>query len=138
MSEPHNVVRSAAVTALKLLLPSVPRQLENVTPTKSTGLWISLFTLPTDTTAATLGSAGENEHTGILQIDINVPLNTGEKELFEKVEILRGAFDVGRHLTSSGLTIIFGSYSLSSGRNVDSWFRRSLSLAYRTRTTRTY
>jgi hypothetical protein len=133
-------VRSALVEAYKFALndPAVPpTEWENVAfDPKGLTLWTSFIFMPTQPFAVTLGDNGEDEMRGFIQIDINVPNNTGEKPLFDVLSKLQDFFTAGRALAYNSGTATIISCGVSPGRKVDSWFRRSVSVYFYARTSR--
>lgn len=124
---------------LTAVLPAVlPTEYENTKFTVPDGcaLWTSVKQLPTGDDPVTLGSGGENEVTGIFQIDVNVPLDTGEKQLQETLDILRSFFTPGKVLTYNGVTVTVKRFNKSPARQIAGWHRRSASVYYYNRTPR--
>lgn len=93
-------------------------------------LWIRTTNLPAGDDPVTLGTNGENELTGIFQLDANVPLNSGEKRLQETLDIFRSFFTPGKSLAYNGVTVVVRGFKTSPARQVDSWHRRSASITY--------
>ena len=108
----------------------------NALATTGVALWTSFIFLPGEPTPATFGIGGEDAEYGILQVDINIPKNTGEKPLFDTVKTIQNFFTAGRIFTynSGNATVI--AAGASHGRLVDTWYRRSVSIRYHSRTTR--
>lgn len=121
---------------------SLPTEYENyndpdnpLPPTDNTA-WARLWHVPARTTAATLGSAGKDEHTGFLQIDLNYPRGTGDGAAKAKAEAILAYFKIGASFTHNSQAVLVSSNGRSQGRNVDGWYRISLTIYYRARVTR--
>jgi hypothetical protein len=100
------------------------------------GLWLQLHNLRADSSPATLGDLGEDNHPGILQIDVNYPVNKGSKQDLAKADELAAYFTAGKTLTYSSQEVKVVSCSLGPGRYVGGYYRVSLSVNYYARTTR--
>ena len=98
--------------------------------------WASIFHIPNQPSVVTLGTGGLDRETGFLQIDFNIPQNTGDGALNTWADAARGEFIAGKSYTFSGQTIIILNTGIGAGRNVDSWFRKSLTINYRADLTR--
>lgn len=99
-------------------------------------LWTHFIYLPGQPVPATIGINGEDEERGLLQIDINVPAESGEKHLFSAIQTLQNFFTAGRVVSYNGSSATILSCGSSSGRLVDTWYRRSITIQYYSRTTR--
>lgn len=133
-------VRAALVQGyLAAMAPTVPpTEYENTkfeVPANAT-LWTAVHLLPASSRVATLGTGGEDEDRGLLQIDINVPNGNSEKDLIQTADKLKSYFTAGRDLSYNGVTVVIVSRVLSPGRRVDVWWRRSLTITYYTRINR--
>lgn len=92
--------------------------------------WAQLTNLRAGTDVASLGEGGADEHLGVLQIDINVPENTGTAVLLARADTLRGYFVAGRRFTNSGQNVRINGADVSAIRSVESWLRISVSVNY--------
>lgn len=92
--------------------------------------WASAFVLPNQPSVATLGDAGQDAHDGILQIDLNYPLLTGDAAVTAKADELAGFFKAGERLSHSGVQLTVTSCGRSRGREVDGWYRVSVTVAW--------
>lgn len=108
----------------------------NELETKPDGLWLQLHNMRSESAPATLGDAGEDNHPGFLQIDINYPSNKGAKEVLSKADELAAYFVAGRALLYSAQIVKVLSCSLTQGRYVGGYYRVSLTVTYYARTTR--
>lgn len=100
-------------------------------------LWASVHFVPNDPTPVSLGNQGLDRGTGFMQIDLNVPVNTGDVTLRAMENKGRAFFIVGKTFTQSGQAVRVISCGMSPGRIVDNFWRKHLTIAYRTDFTRT-
>lgn len=93
--------------------------------------WGKVFILFNDPRVATLGADGQDGHDGILQIDLNYPLLTGDAAATAKADELSNFFIAGKRLAIGGVSqLIITSCGRSHGREVDGWYRVSVSVAW--------
>lgn len=97
-------------------------------PDKAT--WYEVNFVPVDNEVATLGDVGENEAVGFLQIDVNVPMDSGEKETDEAIKALQIYFVPGRTTVYDGTAAVVTASRRSPGRVVSSSWRTSLTVDY--------
>lgn len=93
--------------------------------------WASIFIVPSMPSVVTLGTGGLDRQTGFLQIDFNVPQNTGDGAVNSWGDAARAEFIAGKSYTYGGQPVTVISAGLDAGRNVDSWFRVSFTISYR-------
>lgn len=128
-------------TALrKAFLAAVPAAVENTSfenvafdpSTKDT--WFMFSYIPNQPRVATLGDAGTDEITGIVQIDFNIKSGRG-KEGFATVEAaLRGAFTAGKRFVESGVVVrIMSCGRNGNGRVVDGFYRYAFTIGFESR-----
>lgn len=98
--------------------------------------WAAVFILPNQPRVATLGDGGMDEHTGIMQIDVNHPSGTGEFDITADADTVADYFTAGRRLVYNGQEVIVRSCGRSGGRTVDSWYRISLTVDWYAQTPR--
>lgn len=98
--------------------------------------WASAFVLPNQPSVATLGSEGQDAHDGILQIDLNYPLMTGEAAVTAKADELSDFFKAGKRLAHGGVELTVVSCGRSRGREVDGWYRVSMTVTWEARVPR--
>lgn len=92
--------------------------------------------LPSPVIVDTLGANGLDLHTGIFQIDLNVPPNTGTGALLGYADTLRSTFKAGAtavHGTQSVLILACSRSKLSQGGG---WLTISVSVSWRAYTPR--
>ena len=124
-------INAALVSAYRAVMPSLPTAFEGVAFTPATGTkWAALNNLRAGADVASLGVGGQDEHTGVLQIDVNVPEGTGTGELLADADTLRGYFIAGRSFTYQTQTVRVRRADVSQVRRVDGWLRVSVSVTY--------
>lgn len=99
-------------------------------------IWAKVSHVPNTPTVATLGRGGRDRGTGFVQIDLNVPEGTGDGALRAWENLARAAFIAGGTLTQSGQVVRIISCGIGQGRTVDNWWRRSITVVYRSDFTR--
>jgi len=101
------------------------------------GVWSSVFYRPNQPIARTIGPCGQDELSGFMQIDINVALDSGEEDLIAWERKARLFFHAGRFFTFENLAVIVTSTGMSAGRIVDTHYRKSITVAFRSHLHRT-
>ena len=71
--------------------------------------WAALFLLPDKPRPVTLGPHGEDEHRGILQVDLHYPLNSGTAGINAKYNELASWFTAGRRFIHNGTGVRQGA-----------------------------
>lgn len=94
--------------------------------------WASVFFVPNTPEPVTLGVNGDDRQTGFLQIDLSIPQGTGSGVMRAWTDASRQTFVAGKTLTESGQIVRIISAGWTAGRNVDNWYRKSLTVAFRT------
>lgn len=87
--------------------------------------WASVFNIPATTSALSLSDS--DEIAGVLQIDLNYPLNGGAGAVQAKADAIRAHFKRGTVLTG----VEVGAVSIANLGPVDGWFRIVVSVSYR-------
>ena len=107
---------------------------ENVafTPPSATA-WAKFTYVPSEPSAATLGTNGHDEVTGFVQIDLNFPDGLGDKPASDKYEAIRSLFKIGSRFTYGGYTVSVQSCGRSQGRNVDGYYRVAVTVFFNSR-----
>ena len=131
-------IEKALIAAAKAVDNTTPMghpndPLENPGP----ALWLQLHNLRVESLPATLGTQGEDNHPGILQIDINYPQNKGAGIPLQKADEIASYFTAGKRLESNGQQVIVKSTTLSPARYVGGYYRISVDVNYYSRTMRT-
>lgn len=122
-------VQTALFTSAITALGAIPTEYENMDFSPPTNAkWASLFFLPNVPVVATLGSTGQDEATGLIQIDLNYPLGTGNSAARTDFETLRAAFPAGSRHTNTGQVVMVTRTGRSAGRIVDNYYRVSVSV----------
>ena len=98
--------------------------------------WAAVFFVPADEQVETLGAGGENRHDGILQIDLNYPANDGEADMRKRIDEVRACFVAGSTLSYDTQPVRILSTSCSGGRQVDGFYRKSISIRWQAFTSR--
>ena len=93
--------------------------------------WASIFYQPITPTGRTLGQRGYDQAAGFLQIDFNIAPGKGTKILTDWEEKGRIYFHTGRFFTYSGQGVMVTSCGMSEGRHVENFYRKSLTVAFR-------
>lgn len=111
--------------------PVAQIQFENVAFTPpSDKPWAALWFIPNQRSVATLGSTGTDRVTGIFQIDLNYPLNDGDKNVSDKATAITALLKVGSRAVYSGVEVIVASCGRSPGKVVGSFFRVSVTIGF--------
>lgn len=129
----HAKVRSALATAFiggtffdadKISWPNIL-----FTP-PAAAAWAIVTFLPAQAEVATLGDAGQDELNGLLQVDLNYPMGSGEKDASDKFEAIRALFKPGASFTYSGQVVRIRSCGRTHGRVVNNFFRITASIFF--------
>lgn len=106
-------------------------------PTDGKTPWAFVYYMPNEPSVATLGDAGEDAFTGLLQVDLNYPLNQGEFDVMETAGKLSAFFKAGKALTFEEVTAkVQWCGPSGSGREVDGWWRVSVRVGWYSRISR--
>jgi len=89
-----------------------------------------LFVLWGGSDAATMGSDGTNEVTGIFQIDIMYRTGRGNGEALETVDAICAAFPSGRRLTYNDQQVIIWGAELNGPKSEGGWLRATVSINF--------
>lgn len=87
----------------------------------ASGAWAAFWWIPNEPSVATLGRDGDDDVDGIVQIDLNFPLNAGIKETNDKADAIRTRFVAGSRWSYSGQEVVVKSCGAGSG-SVDKGF----------------
>lgn len=98
--------------------------------------WLQFNWIPAGRRAVTLGDQGEDELVGIVQIDINTPQGDGDAVMENLLSLLEEEFIAGQVVIHDGQPATIESCSRLPSRNVDPFYRSSLSVNYYARVTR--
>ena len=95
--------------------------------------WAIFCFVPNTPTVVTLGNGGDYEATGFVQIDLNYQLNTGDKAAADAFNLLRDKFIAGKIFTNCGQPVRVRSCGRTQGRNVNGWYRVSITIIWSAR-----
>ena len=93
--------------------------------------WASVFYKPNTPEGRTVGQRGYDEINGFIQIDFNTAMDKGEGALLAWEEKARIFFHAGRVLSYGGQNVLVISAGMSEGRQIDNFYRKSLTVAFR-------
>lgn len=120
-----NGALSAAVQGCGLAYP-VAWEGRTFSPPSNTP-WLAVWLLPAYTDALQT----VDKHGGLLQVDINHPLNAGAPKLLQDADMLLRHFASGKRFQSGAQAVTVRQRSASGIRQVDGWLRVSVSVTYR-------
>jgi hypothetical protein len=125
-------VRSALVSAFLSggIFPAENIAFENIAFTPGKEPWCQLSFVPAPPTVATLGAEGEDRFDGFLQLDLNYPLNSGDKAASDCVDAIRKLFTAGARFTYSGQEVVIASCGRSQGRTSSGFYRVSVTAQF--------
>lgn len=98
--------------------------------------WAAVFIMTNQPSVATMGYDGQDAHDGILQIDLNYPLLTGEAAVSAKADELHDFYKAGKRFASADAEVTIASCGRSRGREVDGWYRVSMTISWFARVAR--
>ena len=126
------------INAVRDSVAEVPATLPNypLTDYPETGVWVAIHNIPVSSLPVTIGPHGEDEHIGIIQVDINQRKGSGSGDIFDIVDRIAGIFTNGTHVHYTGGLCRVKSSSLTPAREFGGWYRVSLSITYYSRTSR--
>lgn len=116
-------------------LPTAEENVPFVKPTNGSP-WAQATIICNQPSVASLGAAGTDAHDGILQLDLNYKLGTGEAAVTAKADQLAGFFKAGERLSYQSIELTVLSCGRSRGREVDNWYRVSVTVAWSARVPR--
>lgn len=94
-------------------------------------LWYAFHFLPNSPEVATLGSGGQDNFTGIVQVDINLPKDKGKSGLAQIMTALRLGFTAGTRSIHDSANVIIKSCGRSgNGSPFESWFRYHVTIQW--------
>jgi Bacteriophage related domain of unknown function len=97
--------------------------------------WFRFFFMPVEERIRTLGQAGYDEANGLVQIDVNYPVNTGEGKARKTIEELRACFRPGV-IAYEGQSVTILSRSRAHGREQDGFYCIPFTIRWRAQLTR--
>tara|TARA_A200000159_G_scaffold162979_1_gene188068 strand:- start:22338 stop:22787 length:450 start_codon:yes stop_codon:yes gene_type:complete len=94
-------------------------------------IWSSFKYTPNQPIARTIGNGGFDDLTGFIQIDFNIPTNSGDYVLREWEDKGREFFTSGTRFENGGHSVLVTSAGMSQGRVVENYFRKSLTVGFK-------
>ena len=98
--------------------------------------WIQVFLFTNQPFVGSLGPEGEDEISGILQLDVYVPLGEGTGRLTSLFDSIRSGFKAGTQLTYSGQWALILSCGMRSPMKEDGFYRGTVTIEWETRISR--
>jgi hypothetical protein len=98
--------------------------------------WARVTIIPNQPEIVTLGATGEDEHTGVMQIDLFYPQDKGDGDILAMADSIREVFKGGARLVNEGQMVIINSCGRGAGRNENGWFRMIITINWWARTQR--
>jgi hypothetical protein len=96
--------------------------------------WFGFHFLPNVPEVATLGLDGEDEITGLVQIDININAGRGKEGIEDDLFALRSVFAAGTRIKRDFLNVrIKNCGRIGAGNLVDGFYRYSVSISFEAR-----
>lgn len=92
--------------------------------------WSALFFIPAAAEADTQGTQGSDRWDGIVQIDLNYPLDTGESSILAKADAIIQQFKAGTKLLYSGQAVTLKASGRNQGSIVNSQYRISITAGW--------
>lgn len=132
-------INAALVQGLAAAALGIPTAAEGKDFTDKPGTnlpWAAWFNLPASTDVASNGVGGNDETTGIFQVDLNYPLNDGTANILNAVQKLRDYFVAGRRLVYQGQCVKVERVTRNNLRPVDGWQQINVSIYYIAQTVR--
>jgi hypothetical protein len=140
MATSHEDIDKALMQGVVDAALALPIAQENVAFNKPTdgSPWASVWIIPSPdgVRAVTLGDDGEDEHVGIVQLDLNYPTGRGVDDVRAKGDQVAAFFSVGKALSSGVAKVTVSSCSRSRGREVEGWYRVSMTISWYARVPR--
>lgn len=94
-------------------------------------IWAQVSHVPNEPAPVTLGDGGQDRGTGFVQVDFNVPWNTGLATLRSWENLARSAFPAGKTFSQNGQFVRVVQSGMGQIRKIDNWARRSFTIRYR-------
>lgn len=112
---------------------NVPIKTENAPFEKPTAMWLAAWYMPNVPQGVTAGDGGYDEVTGIFQVDVNVPLNSGTKDARLMADKIVNLFPSGHNLVYNNAWVRPRQVGRTQGREVDGWWRVSVTVVWYSR-----
>lgn len=98
--------------------------------------WARVSFLPAPVEVATLGSYGEDNHSGLLQIDLFFPLYKGDGDAWELADDMSEHFKAGTDFTYNSVTVSIINSSAQVGPEENGMYRLILTVSWYSRINR--
>ena len=99
--------------------------------------WVQLALIPNPPSPATIGSAGEDHHDGIFQIQLHTGVNSEIDKLLERVDAIAAHFTVGSRYQHQDQQVIITACGRSAGRLIsEHWYQITVTIDWRARVKR--
>lgn len=117
---------------------ALPVAQENVVYKPQAGTaWAELFIIPNRPAAVTLGDSGQDEYTGIMQVNLNYPLGEGSGLAAQKADEICAVFKGGAAFTYDSQTVhIRNSGKDRVAQNINGFYQTTLTITWYARYTR--
>lgn len=129
--------RTALVNEFNTLFPELAGKVKyenkEFSPPVGTSLWASLAYVDADQRPITMGTGGEDEIRGFLQIDFNVPYGKGEGDLLAAINKATRHFRAGLAPAFEDEAAEVYRSATSLGRQVDTWWRKTVTVFFYSR-----
>jgi len=125
-----------AVDSLNLSCPVGKFGVELTDEEKGDGIWVQPHHMPGPVTPVTCGYNGENNHSGILQIDICYPIGQGSGILLKQADEIAKHFQSGDKVSYDGQVVNVRSCSLSLPIESGGFRKQFLTIVYYARSVR--
>ena len=135
MTVHFNIIKALADSVTALTIPelvAIPIEQPNMVLSSYPDLWLKLSIVPAEAFPVTLGINGDDNHNGYLQIDVNVPVNTGDGLVNLVAGKIKREYPAGRNIGQ----VVVGSSSVSPARVVGAFYRVSVTVSYYSRIAR--
>tara|TARA_R110000744_G_scaffold17537_6_gene47444 strand:- start:2283 stop:2741 length:459 start_codon:yes stop_codon:yes gene_type:complete len=100
-------------------------------------LWASVFYIPNVPSPYSVSKGGLDLLSGYIQIDFNVPLDSGEETMIAWESKAKSFFVPADNLVFEGQGVILTEAGISAGRQVENHYRKSFTVAFRSYLQRT-
>lgn len=136
---PYYKIQSTLIAAVRALLPALPisNPDQELPPSQQAdGGWLAIHNLRGQSLPVTLGDRGEDNHPGVLQVDVNVAAGKGAGVALEYCDALASGFPAGTRLAYNGGEVVVSSVSVGSGVSEGGFYRIPVSVTYFARSVR--
>lgn len=137
---PYALIESTLFGVVRDMFPSAPISYPSaeLAPRErgTDSPWFALHNLRATSFPATLGDGGEDNHPGVLQVDVNVPIGKGSGEALALCDTIASAFPAGRSLPYTGGQVRVSSVSVGQGAKVSGYYTVPVSVTYYARSVR--